>query len=422
MNTHITTLPEGLRVITTEMADAQSVSVNVFVGAGSRYEHRRINGVSHYLEHMLFKGTLKRPSALMVSEAIEAAGGRSNAFTGHEVTCYLAKVPFDQLPVALDVIADMVQHPLLAPEEVDRERQVIIEEIRRGHDSPGAWASELAQRALFGDQPLGWAIAGTEETVRGITREDLADYVGTWYVPNNCVVSVAGNTTHQQVLGLVEQHFRAAAAAHVGSYVRAAAPSPGPTVLVETRPISQANMSMAVLGMSRQDPDRYAFTVLANLLGSGMSSRLFKEVRERRGLAYSVGCGVVRFHDTGALYTSAGVAPEKLVEATKVIVAEFRKLVDEPVPEEELTKAKDYSAGTFRLGLEDTMSVARWTGDSLITMGRVQRVEDVVARLQAVTPEEIQRVAKRLFVDNAVGVGVTSPRDDTAALLDALRN
>jgi predicted Zn-dependent peptidase len=305
---------------------------------------------------------------------------------------------------------------------VDRERQVIIEEIRRGHDSPGAWASELAQTSLFGDQPLGWAIAGTEDTVRGIARDDLAGYVATWYVPNNCVVSVAGNTTHGDVLRLVEQNFAASAVPALGGYTQALRPAEGANVAVDVRTISQANLSMALLGMSRLDPDRYAFSVMTNLLGSGMSSRLFKEVRERRGLAYSVGCGIVRFHDTGALYTSAGVAPEKLVEATKVIVDEFRKLVDERVSEEELTKARDYSAGSFRLGLEDTMSVARWTGDSLINTGELQQVEDVVARLKTITPEDIQRVARRVFVDNPAGVGVTSPQDDTQALLDVLRN
>ena len=191
---------------------------------------------------------------------------------------------------------------------------------------------------------------------------------------------------------------------------------------VDVRPISQANLSMALKGMGRQDPDRYAFTVMTSLLGSGMSSRLFREVRERRGLAYSVGCGIVRFHDTGALYTSAGVAPEKLVEATKVIWGEFRKLTEELVGAEELQKARDYATGSFRLGLEDTMSVARWTGDNLINTGEVQTVEDVVSRLKGVTAEDVQRVAKRLFIDPVTSVGITSPTDDSEALLDVLRN
>ncbi len=191
MNTQTTTLTNGLRVVTTEMPGAQSASVNIFVGTGSRYESKRLNGVSHYLEHMLFKGTQKRPEAIMISEAIEGAGGRSNAFTAHEVTCYLAKVPYERADLAMDVIADMVQHSLLAPEEVERERKVVIEEIRRTWDHPGAWAGELAFRAAFGDQPLGWSIAGTEDSVRGLSRDDLAGYVARWYVPNNLVVSVA---------------------------------------------------------------------------------------------------------------------------------------------------------------------------------------------------------------------------------------
>ncbi len=207
MRTQISSLSNGLRVVTTEMPSSQSVSVNIFVGTGSRYESRQLSGASHYLEHVLFKGTEKRPQAIMISEAIEGAGGRSNAFTSHELTCYLAKVPYDKLPLALDVISDMLLHSLLDTEEVERERQVIIEEIRRTWDHPGSWAGELVYEALFGDQPLGWSIAGTEDTVKGISRQDLADYVATWYVPNNSVVSVAGNLKHEQVVELAEQAY-----------------------------------------------------------------------------------------------------------------------------------------------------------------------------------------------------------------------
>ncbi len=416
MDTRITDLPNGLKVVTTSMPAAQSASINIFVGAGSRYEHRRINGVSHYLEHMLFKGTQKRPEAVMISTAIEGAGGRSNAFTSHEVTCYLAKVPYDQVALAVDVISDMVQHSLLAEEEVERERKVVIEEIKRTWDHPAAWAGELAYRAMFGDQPLGWSIAGDEPTVQAISRQDLVDYVATWYVPNNLVASIAGNIDHDEVLGLVAEAFDGAEGHELGGYLPAAQRNGGPAILVETRPIAQANVVMCLEAPGRKDPDRYTMTVLSNLLGSGMSSRLFKEVRERRGLAYSVGCGVSRFLDTGVLSTSAGVSPENVGEAVKVILGEYEKLVDEPVTEEELTKAKDYSAGSFRLGLEDSMSVSRWVGESLITLGEVQDVEDVAAKLKAVTPQDLQRVARRVFADSQVSVAMTGPSDETEPL------
>ena len=416
MDSHIATLSNGLRIATTEMPGAQSVSVNIFVGAGSRYEEKRINGISHFLEHMLFKGTHKRPQAIIISEAIEGAGGRSNAFTAHEETCYLAKVPFDQFALALDIISDMVNDPLLATEEVERERQVVIEEIRRTWDHPAAWAGELLSQAIFGDQPLGWDVAGTEETVRGISRQDMADYVDTWYVPNNIVVSVAGNVAHDQVLELAGSYFENRRPTELAKFKPAGPRVDSKPIVVETRAITQANLLMAVRGLSRTDPERYVLRIFSNLLGAGMSSRLFKEVRERRGLAYSVGCGTTLYQDIGVLTASAGVSPEKVVETTEVILGEFHKLVDEPVGEEELTKARDYSVGTFRLGLEDTMSVARWVGDSLITTGQVQDVEEVVSKLRAVTVSDLQRMARRLFVDNELSVALTGPNDETDRL------
>ena len=416
MNTHMTTLDNGLRVITTEMPGTQSASLNIFVGAGSRYEVKRINGISHYLEHMLFKGTHKRPEAILISEAIEGAGGRTNAFTAHEITCYLAKVPFERVDLALDVIADMVQDPLLAEEEVERERKVIIEEIRRTWDHPAGWARELAFQAIFGDQPLGWSIAGTEESVQGISRDDLADYIATWYAPNNLVLSVAGNVRHQEVLDLTKQYVRDVQPRPLTSYLPAGPRAASHPIIAETRAITQATLVMSLRGPGRKAPDRYVLTVLSNLLGSGMSSRLFKEVRERRGLAYSVGCGTVRFQDMGLLTTSAGVSPENVIQTTEVILGEFQKLVREPVGEGELAKAIDYSVGTFRLGLEDTMSVSRWVGESQTTTGEIHQVEEVVAKLRAVTAEDIQRMAGRLFVDNELSVALTGPNDETERL------
>ncbi|HXK33977.1 MAG TPA: pitrilysin family protein [Dehalococcoidia bacterium] len=419
---HVSKLNNGLRVVTTPVPTAQSVSVNVFVGVGSRGETRRTNGVSHYMEHVLFKGTKRRPNAIVIAEAIEGAGGVLNAYTSKELTCYWNQVPFDKLPLAMDVLADMYKESLLEPEEIDRERTVVQQEIRRAHDQPGAWASELLSRATFGDQPIGWPIAGTLETVGEMRRDDLAEHVATYYVPSNTVVSVAGNTTHDEVMQLADALF--------GGIEDRPAPAPLPAeqrfgeerVVVETREIAQCNMGIGLYGLPRRDPDRYVLQVLNTVLGRGMSSRLFKEVRERRGLAYSVGSGSTRYSDVGMMSISAGVTLEHLEEATQVIRAELFRLRDEPVSEEEITKARDFSIGNFRLGLESTMALAQRAGEALLMTGEIEPVEDVVAGIAAVTPADVQRLARRLFRPGGFSMAVVGPGGDAsrlAALLDA---
>jgi predicted Zn-dependent peptidase len=417
---HVSHLDNGMRVVTTPVPTAQSVSVNLFVGIGSRGEDRRTNGLSHYMEHMLFKGTQRRPDAIVIAEAIEGAGGVLNAYTSKELTCYWNQVPFDRLPLAMDVLADMYRNSVLAQEEIDRERSVVQQEIRRSFDQPGAWASELLSRATFGDQPVGWPIAGTIETVGAMMRGDFVRHVDTYYVPSNTVLSVAGNTTHEEVLRHAEQLFgdlpaRAAPASP------AAAPDFAPErVVVETREIAQCNMGISLHALSRNDPDRYPLMVLNTVLGRGMSSRLFKEVRERRGLAYSVGSGVSRYNDVGAMSVSAGVTLEHLEEATRVIIAELLRLTSEPVGEEEITKARDFSTGNFRLGLESTMALAQRAGEQLLMTGEIEPIEDVVSAIAAVTPADIQRVAQRLFRPGGFAMAVVGPGGDAARLREIL--
>jgi predicted Zn-dependent peptidase len=410
----IDTLDNGLRLVTTPMPTAQSVNVCIFVGVGSRMEERRTNGICHYLEHMLFKGSTKRPTAQAISETIEGAGGGLNAFTNKEFTGYWTHMPYDRLDLAVDVLADMVRDPLLDPAEIDRERSVVEQEIRRAHDQPGAWASELLSRACYGDQPIGWPIAGTEETVEAIHREDFVGHMAKWYVPENTVVAVAGNTTPDDVRRLIEERLIDVKAKPVPSFAPASSGLPADHVQVEARDIDQSNLFFGLRAISRTDPDRYPLTILNSLLGRGMSSRLFKEVRERRGLAYSVGSGVSRHHDTGVMSVSAGVSPEKVEEAGKVILAEVFKLVDEPVPEEELTRARDFTVGNFRLSLETTMALTQWTGEELVTTGEIERIDDVVEKLSAVTAADIQRVARRLFTKDNVAMSLVGPKADPA--------
>jgi predicted Zn-dependent peptidase len=418
----ISTLSNGLRVVTTEVPTAQSVSVNLFVGIGSRGETRRTNGVSHYMEHMLFKGTTRRPDAIIIAEAIEGAGGVLNAYTSKELTCYWNQVPFDRLEQAMDVLADMYRDSVLSAEEIDRERTVVQQEIRRAFDQPGAWASELLSRATFGDQPIGWPIAGTLETVEHMRREDFIEHVATYYVPSNSVLSVAGKTTHVEVVALAGRLFGDMKDRPFPATAAASEQFDEPRVVVEKREIAQCNMGIALYALPRKDPDRYPLQILNTVLGRGMSSRLFKEVRERRGLAYSVGSGVSRYSDTGTMGVSAGVTLENLEEATKVIRDELLRLRDETVGEEEMEKARDFSTGNFRLGLESMMALAQRAGESLLTTGEIEPVDTVVASMRAVTAADVQRVARRLFRPGGFSMAVVGPGGDAGrlqAILDA---
>jgi predicted Zn-dependent peptidase len=418
----IDTLDSGLRVVTNPVSTAQSVSVNMFVGVGSRNEERRTNGASHYLEHMMFKGTERRKTAIEIAEAIEGAGGVLNAYTSQELTCYWNQVPFDKLPLAMDVLVDTMRNSLLEQEEIDRERTVVQQEIRRAYDQPSAWAGHLLSEATFGDQPLGWPIAGTIETVEEMTRDDLTHHIATYYVPKNMVLSVAGNTTHDEVLSMAGKLLEGFTGGTPPPVLAAVNGRPKEHVKVEARDIAQSNIAIALHAVSRLDPERYPAMIMNAVLGRGMSSRLFKEVRERRGLAYAIGSGLSRYMDTGVLSISAGVTAENVAEATTVIKAELMKLVDEKVGEEELTKARDYTIGSFRLGLETSMALAQRAGEQLLMLGEIEPIDDVVAQLAAVTADDVQHIAKRIFRNDNMSMSLVGPganEDELAKLLAA---
>ena len=414
----VTSLSGGLRIVTTPLASAQSVSVSVFVGAGSRGEEERTKGLAHFLEHMMFKGTPKRPTAVEVAEAIEGAGGVLNAYTAKEMTCYWNHVPDDRLETGIEVLADMLYNALLSPEEIDRERNVVQQEIKRTRDQPGAWAGELLGRAMYGDQPMGWSTAGTEDTVAALAQADFREWIASWYGAPNVVVSVAGNTSHETVAGLVERYFSDERTAQSPPVAAVDGSVPAQRAIGEARPIAQANVAMGMPALSRGDPDRYALMVLNSVLGRGMSSRLFKEVRERRGLAYSVGSAVSRHSDTGMLAISAGVSPENVPEAVRVILDELGKLAQEPVGTDELTKARDYTVGSFRLSLETPMALGQRAGENLLTLGEIEPIEDVVEKLRAVGADDVIRVGQRVLRRERVALSVVGPDVEEEALLE----
>ena len=410
------TLANGMRVVATPLPHSQAASLAVYVGVGSRAEARETLGLSHYLEHMLFKGTESRPTGIEISSAIEGAGGTLNAFTTKELTCYWNRVPYDRMDLAFDILSDSVRSSLLTDEEIERERTVIQQEIRHSRDEPGQRAFQLLSDAAYGDQPIGWDIAGDLESVAAIERQPLVDHIDEWYRPDRLVLSVAGNIEPEQVFALAEQHWQDLEPRETAEPVSSQPMMADERVVLETREIEQCNLGIALRTFPRLDEDRYALSLLNEVLGRGMSSRLFIEVRERRGLAYSVGSGTARYSDTGHLSVGAGVTAEHVEEATEVILEELAKLVDEAVPADELEKGREHAIGSFRLSMETASSWAHRTGEALLSEGEIKSPDEVVAGFEAVTADDVQRVAQRFIRRDNVAISVVGPYENADAL------
>ncbi len=410
------TLDNGLRIVVTPMPQSQAASLAMYVGVGSRAEARDTLGLSHYLEHMLFKGTEQRPSAAQISSEIEGAGGTLNAFTTKELTCFWNRVPYDRMELALDILSDSLRHSLLQDEEIERERTVIQQEIRRANDEPGQKAFQLLSDAAYGDQPIGWDIAGDLESVDAIRRQDLIDHIADWYRPHNLVLGVAGNVNPDRVFELAQQHWGDHQPHDAGTPPPASPDMAADRVIVEHRDIEQCNLGMALRTFPRADDDRYALSLLNEVLGRGMSSRLFLEVRERRGLAYSVGSGTARFADTGHLSVGAGVTTENVNETVEVVLAELEKLRDAPVPHDELEKAREHAIGSFRLSLETASAWTHRTAEALLSENEIRSAEETVTEYRAITAEDVQRVAQRFIRRDNVAISVVGPYDDANAI------
>lgn len=416
----LSTLPNGLRIVTTPMPSTQAVSVNLFVGVGSRSEPQRLNGITHFLEHMVFKGTEKRPDAIMIAQEIEGAGGTLNAYTNKEYTCYWNIVPFDRFATALDVEADMLLNSKLEQAEIDRERTVVQQELKRNHDNPGAWAGRLIGLAVYGEQPSGWDVGGSVELVQEMQRPDFVSHISEWYKASNIVLSVAGNVTHQQVLDLAGPLFEGLQAGGIPTVTPYDDSISGERVMCESRDIDQCTLFIGLPIFGRDDPDRFALRIMNDVLGAGMSSRLFREVRERRGLAYSVSSGYGYLADAGVFNISAGVNREKLTETISVCLDEAERLANDLVPDDELRKAKDHNIGRFRLSLETAFSLGQRHGELLITKDEIESIEDVVDQVEAITAEDVRKVAQRILDRGKLHASVVGPNIDQAEVESAL--
>jgi predicted Zn-dependent peptidase len=405
---HLHTLPSGLGVVLKPMPQAESVSVGIWVRAGGRYELPERSGISHFLEHLLFKGTSRR-SCEQLKQAVEGVGGSLNGFTAEEFTCYMAKVPCRHGRRALDVLADMVRHPRLSPKDLEKERDVVIEEIRMYEDAPGQYVHDLFSQLLWPDHPLGMLLSGTIDSVRRISRADVVAYWRRMYHPSNVLVSVAGRIEPEPILLQIRRLFGGSRGARASRFLRAPRPRRGSQLRVWSKPTEQTHLCLGTYAIPRTHPGRFALELLHVVLGANMSSRLFREVREKRGLVYEIGSQVRRFEDTGAFVIHAGCETGRLADTVETICAELRRIRRELVSRAELRRAKDYYAGQLLMGLEDTMDHMLWMGEQAVTVGRVARPEALLSHLDKVAARDLQRVARQLFVTPKLHLVVVGP-------------
>ena len=403
-----TTFPNGLRVLTSCMPHTRSVSVSLYLGAGSRYEAPEVAGISHFVEHLLFKGTTKRPRPEDVSGAIENLGGLHNGATDREITSYWCKVARPHFLVGLDVLLDMVHHSKFDPEEVEKERKVIIEELNMIQDSPPELAGLLIDQTMWPDQPLGRDVGGTKETVNGITRSMLVEYLNHQYGPGNAVISIAGDVEHAEAIEALEPSLNEWTPRQPGSLYPTVESQTGPRVSVINRKTEQAHLCLALPGLSTLHPDRYVLALLNTVLGEGSTSRLFLEVRERRGLAYDIHSYVSHFLDAGALTVYAGVDPKNASDTLRVVLDQLLRLRT-GIPEEELSRARELIKGRILLRMEDTRAVSSWIGNQELLTGTVKTVDEVVEQIDAITAEDVRRVACTLIKPERLNLAVVGP-------------
>ncbi|MFJ9405451.1 M16 family metallopeptidase [Streptomyces sp. NPDC101393] len=418
-----TTLPSGLRIVTETLPSVRSVTFGIWANVGSRDETPSLNGATHYLEHLLFKGTERR-SALDISAAIDAVGGEMNAFTAKEYTCYYARVLDADLPLAIDVVCDMLTGSLIEPEDVDAERGVILEEIAMTEDDPGDCVHDLFAHTMLGDTPLGRPVLGSVDTVNALTPERIRRFYKKHYDPTHLVVTAAGNVDHAKVVRLVRRAFeRAGAPQHPDATPmapRAGARTirAGGRVDLLNRKTEQAHVILGMPGMARTDDRRWAMGVLNTALGGGMSSRLFQEVREKRGLAYSVYSYTSGFADCGLFGVYAGCRPNQVHDVLKICRDELDKVASDGLTDDEIRRAIGQLRGSTVLGLEDTGALMHRLGKSELCWGEQMSVDEMLARIAAVTPDEVREVARDVLGARP-SLSVIGPlKDRQAARLD----
>ncbi len=401
-----TTLSNGITVVTEKMPHVRSVSTAIWVPSGSRHETDENNGISHFVEHMLFKGTAKR-SALDIATAVDSLGGEINAFTSRECTAYYIKVLDEHFPIALDILSDIFLNSVLDKEDLEKERQVILEEIRMQEDQPEDLVHDLIQEAVWPDQPLGFPVAGREESVNSLKRESLMEFVQKMYQRSGIVISCAGNVEHKECLKSIEKSFL-----DFPGTSKIALPDPPQSqarTLVLNKDLEQVHLCLSLPGLSQNHPDRYALYALNTILGTNMSSRLFQEVREKRGMAYSIFSYLSSYVDTGSLTIYTGASRSKIKEVIEVIRKELQSLSNVSISDQELTKAKEYMKGGLLLSLESSYSVMSRIAKQELYFKEYQTVDKIVREIENVTSKKVLELAARNFDEKYLSVAAIGP-------------
>ena len=396
-------LDNGLRILTERMTHVRSISIGVWLTRGSRHETAERGGIAHFVEHMLFKGTATR-SAEDIAQAIDSIGGQLDAFTAKEYASYYIKVLDEHLPLALDVLSDIVLNPAFSPDDVEREKKVVVEEIKMVEDTPDDLVHELFTQAFWENHPLGRPILGTRETVESLNASLLRDYFTNAYTPGNLIVSAVGNLEHEQVRRLVEEKFGGLTS--VGRPSGEEAPQVVPKILIRNKELEQSHLCLGTSSYPQNHDDRYSSYVLNTLLGGSMSSRLFQNVREKRGLAYAVFSGLSAYRDAGSFTIYAGCSNEAVGEVLDLVVEELRGVRQTPVPDAELRRAKDHLKGSLMLSLENTASRMSHLARQEIYFDRQFGLDETLDGIERVTPGDVQRVAGELFQDGALAATV----------------
>lgn len=416
-----TTLKNGLRIITVPQKDAKTSAILILVKTGSKYEQRNISGISHFLEHMLFKGTKKRKGPLGVAEELDKIGGDFNAFTGEEYTGYYAKVDSAHFDIAIDWVSDIFLNSKIPEAEVEKERGVIIEEINMYKDNPMMYIDELWKTALYGDQPAGWDVAGTKETVSKIQRSEIFDYIASQYVASNTVICVAGKISEKAVVEKIRSYFSKVRTTEARGKPEVVELQKEPRASLMYKKTDQVNLALGVRGYNIFHKDKYVMDVLGVLLGGMMSSRMFTEIREKLGAAYYVRTYNQSDTDTGCLVTFAGIDSNKIDKVISAVLREYKKLTDYKVPAKEIRKAKDFLKGKMVLGLESSDAKASFYGVQELLKNKILTVEEIFTNIEKVTGRDIMRVAKDIFREDKLNLAIIGQFKDENVFKNKLK-
>ncbi|OGD15725.1 hypothetical protein A2V47_00805 [Candidatus Atribacteria bacterium RBG_19FT_COMBO_35_14] len=402
-------LENNLRIAIEEMPYIKSVAIVFGIGAGSRYEVQKHQGISHLIEHMLFKGTTRRKSTLEISQVIEGIGGEINASTSKETTYLYAKVPQEQFKTAFDVLADIILNSLMREEDLHKEKNIIIEEIKKYQDIPEELVEILLDKIMWKNHPLGKSILGDEKSIINIQREDLLSYINTFYRPNNLVISVAGNIKIEEVILQVDKYFKIIKKGEVKNYLPAKDNQKSTQIGIKYKKSNQTHLSFGFPGISRLDPDKYSVDLLDIILGSGLSSRLFQKIRVRKSLAYDIHSFIQYFNDISSFNIYAGIDSSKLRETIQTILGELNKIKDSNLKEDELRKAKEMYKGALSLSLESTLSRAFWLGNRILLYGKTSTFDEIKEKIEEVKVKDIQKMAQNIFTKDKINLSIVGP-------------